>query len=205
MTKRNILINTTVFAVGAAIGSAATWFVVKKKYEKISQEVDSVKEVFAKIDEVHNWPYKSAQEEYKIEGTIEEESVKIVEECNNIMAGPTGSSPYTNYSDNETKGGSEEMGLIDKPYVISPEDYDDIQDYNKVTLTYYADKILADDYDNVIEDVENTVGRASLETFGKYEEDTVFVRNDAKCTDYEITLDTRTFSDVINDISEYDI
>ena len=41
-------INVLMFAVGAAIGSAVTWKVVKAKYEKIVQEeIDSIKEAFA--------------------------------------------------------------------------------------------------------------------------------------------------------------
>ena len=36
------------FAVGALAGSAASWFILKKKYEKIAQEeIDSVKELFS--------------------------------------------------------------------------------------------------------------------------------------------------------------
>ena len=41
-------VNVLMFAVGAAIGSAVTWKVVKTKYEKIAQEeIESVKEAFA--------------------------------------------------------------------------------------------------------------------------------------------------------------
>ena len=48
--------------------------------------------------------------------------------------------------------------------------------------------MLTDTYDNVIEDVEGTVGKKSLKHFGEYEEDSVFVRNDDLETDYEILL-----------------
>ena len=47
-----MIIRTTfifAFILGAASGSAVTWYSVKKKYEEIAQrEIDSVKEVFAK-------------------------------------------------------------------------------------------------------------------------------------------------------------
>lgn len=43
------VMNTVIFAVGAAVGSAVTWKLVKDKYEKLAQEeIDSVKEVFSK-------------------------------------------------------------------------------------------------------------------------------------------------------------
>ena len=38
------------FILGAASGSAVTWYSVKKKYEEIAQrEIDSVKEVFVSL------------------------------------------------------------------------------------------------------------------------------------------------------------
>ena len=44
--------NLCVFAIGATIGSLVTWKLVKTKYEMIAQEeIDSVKEVFAKRKE----------------------------------------------------------------------------------------------------------------------------------------------------------
>ena len=42
------IINLIIFTVGAAIGSAVTWKIVKDRYEKIVQEeIKSVKEVFS--------------------------------------------------------------------------------------------------------------------------------------------------------------
>ena len=44
---KDTLNNVLIFAVGAAIGSAVTWKLLKTKYERIAQEeIDSVKEVF---------------------------------------------------------------------------------------------------------------------------------------------------------------
>ena len=46
-------------------------------------------------------------------------------------------------------------------------------------------------------DVENTIGIDSLNHFGEYEEDSVFVRNDIKKCDYEILLDESIYTGVI--------
>ena len=91
----------------------------------------------------------------------------------------------------------EEMG---KPYVISPEEFGEMEDegYETISLIYYADKVLTDDDNELVEDVENTVGTESLTHFGEYEDDSVFVRNDRLKADYEILLDTRNYSDVVN-------
>ena len=77
--------------------------------------------------------------------------------------------------------------MVKGPYVISPDEYDE-NDYETETLYYYPDGVLTDTYDNVIVDIEETVGKKSLTCFGEYEEDSVFVRNDDLETDYEILL-----------------
>lgn len=86
--------------------------------------------------------------------------------------------------------------MREKPYVIAPEEFGEMDDYETVSLTYYSDGVLTDDFDNEIEDVEGMVGEDSLDHFGEYEDDSVFVRNDRYKTDYEILLDLRKYSDV---------
>ena len=45
--SKSILSKVFIFAVGAAIGSAVTWKLVKTKYEKIAnEEIESVKEIY---------------------------------------------------------------------------------------------------------------------------------------------------------------
>ena len=106
---------------------------------------------------------------------------------------------YTRYSDLS----ADDEGVSDKqtkPYVIPPEQFGDDEEYEQISLTYYADGVLADENDEVIEDVEDAVGIDSLNHFGEYEDDSVFVRNDARKCDYEILLDQRTYSEVAEDM-----
>ena len=84
-----------------------------------------------------------------------------------------------------------------KPYVIPPDEFDELDGYEVISLTYYADGVLTDDYNEPVEDVENTVGSDSLTHFGEYEDDSVFVRNDNLKVDYEILADMRKYSDVV--------
>ena len=52
--------NIIIFAVGAAIGSAVTWKVVKDKYSKIAdEEIRSVKETFCQKSNKRNTSRKS--------------------------------------------------------------------------------------------------------------------------------------------------
>ena len=95
---------------------------------------------------------------------------------------------YVNYSD---------VKDIYKPYVIRPEEFGEIEEYECISLTYYHDKVLADGDDVMIKDVEDLIGSESLSHFGKYEDDSVFVRNDRIKCDFEILLDDRKYSEII--------
>ena len=92
-----------------------------------------------------------------------------------------------------------EIEYIQNPYVIAPEELGENEEYDIETLIYYADEKLTDDDNRLVEDVENLVGVASLSRFGEYENDSVCVRNDRLKTDYEILLDVRRYSDVVDD------
>ena len=82
-------------------------------------------------------------------------------------------------------------------------DYSDVggvEEYEKISLSYYADGILADDDDEVMENADEIVGLDSLTHFGEYEDDSVFVRNDVMKCDYEILLDHRNYKDVASHV-----
>lgn len=86
--------------------------------------------------------------------------------------------------------------MDEKPYVITPEEFDD-SDYATESLDYYeGDGVLVDAYGDVVEDVADMVGADFASHFGEYEEDTVYVRNDAREMDYEICRDLGSYSEV---------
>lgn len=87
--------------------------------------------------------------------------------------------------------------LADRPYVISPSEFGELENYEQCTLTFYADGVLTDSNDEEVDDVDSLIGRESLSHFGEYEDDSVFVRNDTTKMDYEILLDNRFYSNVI--------
>jgi hypothetical protein len=179
-TNKNI-VNTFIFIAGAAVGSVVTWQFVKKKYEQIAQEeIDSVKETYAKLHDKTN--------DTDVEETVTDETPVYDEE------------DYEEYDALTTVYGGENVPNMghDKPYVIPPEEFGENEDYDQFSLTLYADNILTDENDCIVEDVESIVGVESLTHFGEYEDDSVFVRNDRLKVDYEILLDTREYSDVLN-------
>ena len=182
------------FIIGAASGATVAWYLLKDKYETLAQEeIDSVKEVFAR-----------REQEMKDE-TVKRNVAEGIKDSDRTKpdlkeyAEQLKKNGYTRYSDLS----ADDEGVSDKqtkPYVIPPEQFGVDENYDQISLTYYADGVLADENDEVIEDVEDAVGIDSLNRFGEYEDDSVFVRNDARKCDYEILLDQRTYSEVVEDM-----
>ena len=174
----NKLIAIGAFVIGAAIGSAATWKIVKTKYEQFAQEqIDSVKEVFARRIE------KEKETDDEIEETDDYDD--IIDEME-----------YGNSVDNEKKGAT----VWDEIYVIAPDQVGDYDEYELVSLTYYADGVLTDSKNNPIleKDIGDYVVPDFADHFGEYEDDSVFVRNEVMEIEYEILRDLRNYSDIVN-------
>lgn len=170
--------NLLIFVLGAAVGSVGTWYFVKKKYEaKAQAEIDSVKETFC-YKKNSGEPVNDISED-------KEQYSKVVEDAG-----------YTNYSQISNKPEVANTRKNSIPYVITPEEFGEFDDYDRIIFTYYADHVLADENDEEVEDIEGSVGIDSLTHFGEYEDDSVYVRNDRLRVDYEILLDLRKFSDV---------
>lgn len=179
----NIVTNVIMFAAGAVVASAVTWKVTKTKYDNLAQrEIDEVKKCYEKKNstaDISNNDEKDGISEYKKKLSGLSYSVGI---------------------DISKKG--EPTMKTNGPYVISPDEFGE-NDYETVSFTYYADKVLTDEFDEVVEDVNGTIGYDSLLHFGEYEDDAVFVRNDQTETDYEILMVTRNYyGDVVDPAEE---
>lgn len=178
----NKILNVVIFAVGAAIGSAVTWKLVKTKYQQLAdEEIASVKEVYSRRN-------KEKKEDVTIvKGEISLEDYKKM----------LGDLKYGLEQEESTSEGKEEAAVVvdfNEPYVITPEEFGENEDYETVSWTYYADEILADEANNAVSDFDNTVGDDFFNHFGEYESDSVFIRNDKTKTDYEILLDLKTYA-----------
>ena len=187
------LSSVIIFCGGVFIGGFLTWDFFKTKYEKIAdEEIASVKETFEhreprpdknyKVEEV----LKGNDEYINVSPGVAERIIQIID-----------SNGYRNYSntaiETDKKGGTADMELK-QPYVITPEQYEDNVDYTKVSLTWYNDEVLEDDWGNVL-DPDDVIGSDALKTFGQYEKDSVFVRDDDEQIDYEVLLDTRSYKE----------
>lgn len=211
------LLGVILFTTGAAIGSVVTWKVLEHKYEeKIAREVNAARKTTdCRCDDDCGC---RQQEEPDV---TEEERSSVLEEIKNelkkseAIAAKSGYTNYTEYSTcpdehdddeyvNPEEGDDEPSvyfrreGAAEEPYTISPEVFGEEEGYEQETLTYYADGILTDDMDNPIESIDKMVGLDSLDKFGEYEDDAVYVRNEQYKCDYEILIDLRRWADVVN-------
>lgn len=171
------------FALGATAGALVAWRVLDKYYKQIlDEEAESFRAAISKLEKKEtDTPETEETSEPDFTAEDRKDYAKTLAGCG-----------YTSYA--SAKDGLKEVA--DDMYVISPEEFDELEDYDTHSLTYYSDGVLTDEQDNPIDDIDEVVGLESLETFGMYETDAVYVRNERLKTDYEILLDMRPYSEV---------
>ena len=182
-----------IFVAGAAIGSVVTLKFLEEKYRRIAdEEIESVKETFKKAIE------KEVGEDKNVEETpVKVATVSHTPDKPNITdyAAMTRGMGYDTETDKENVED-------DGPRVIIPDDFGMNEDYDNVSLLYHVDGYLTNEQNVLVDDIENTVGFECLNTFGEYEDDAVYVRNDKLKTDYEILKVDSNYSDFIDDQEE---
>lgn len=185
------LLYLVMFAAGATIGSAVSWQLAKNKYKQIAdEEIQSVKDAFSKKENDVNTKLSTANAMLKKNminndlNSTHKDAYKDILTTNKYLY-----SENTNAKKEVPKTG---------PYVISPDEFGELDDYETISLTYYSDKVLADDMDQVIDDYMVCVGNDFMNHFGEYEDDSVFIRNDVRKCDYEILYDLRPYSELGN-------
>lgn len=115
------------FIVGAGMGSVCTWKLLKRKYELIAQEeIDSVKAAYA-TREIGKGFVESFRDGLKVaeDRTQKDEDDVDFKKYASIIQ----KEGYTDYSRSvEEKKGE---AFVEKPYVISPEEFGEFEEYEK--------------------------------------------------------------------------
>jgi hypothetical protein len=177
--ERNNMKSLFIFAAGLAVGAIAGACLVRNKaLEDAKQEVEEVREYYRnKHDEV-----KEEEPQVEVEVPQDVDVVKDIVKENG----------YTNYNKPE----SINVPQYDDPYVIDPSEFGEEPGYDTMTLTYFADGVLVDDVDDVVEEADVVVGLENLKVFEEFGATAVYVRNDIYRTDYEILRDDWNYSDL---------
>lgn len=177
-----------IFLAGVAIGSAATWTFAKKRFEELAQsEIDSVKEAYA--NRGHRAEVLGTDEDENTDATARTISNKpsMMDYYNEKIR----EEGYTNYSNATAEKKEKENAENDEAviYPITSDSYGELDGYETISLTRYADGIIADEYDEPVVDSENVVGVITDEMFA--ESDEIYIRNDRMKTDYEILRENK--------------
>jgi hypothetical protein len=176
-----------IFAAGVVAGAVAGAYLVKDKImADAKQEIEEVREYYRSKKE-------SKKEETVEEQPVEDNEEKEEKEYKTIVE----NSGYVNY--NKPEQLTQHSVLEDVPYAIDPEEFGDKADegWDTMTLTYFADGVLVDDADEVVEQPDVVVGLDNLKIFEEFLDATcVYVRNETWRTDFEILRDDWKWSDL---------
>ena len=174
-----------IFAAGVVVGAVAGAYLVKDKImADAKQEIEEVRE------------YYKSKKESKKEETVEEQPVEEVKEEKEYKT-IVENSGYVNY--NKPEQIIQHSVLEDTPYAIDPEEFGDKEEegWDTTTLTYFADGVLVDDVDEIVEQPDVVVGLDNLKIFEEFPDATcVYVRNETWRTDFEILRDDWKWSDL---------
>lgn len=198
------ILNGVIFAAGLITGSGVAYAVLKKNFdERIQDAVDEVKEWYENMEdeeEITNVP-KPRREDDKLEtvtatmdkGDLAEYAEKIRREELEKSSDISKEEGYSNVLRPRREEEDEDI------YTITPEEFGEFDDFKEEVLIYYADQIMADDDDEILLDIKNTIGFDCLNKFGEWEPDHVYVRNQLVKTDYLVIKDPRNFEDVVGE------
>lgn len=130
------------------------------------------------------------------ENTKEEKEENTKDEYDEIVKGYTNYTQYLSkaaakYFDIETKENKKEEKeerTNYEPFIIDVEEFGEDPTYDTATLTYYKDKVLTNDLDDVID--YSVAGEENLKIFDEHPDcKAIYVRDDIYMVDYEILRD----------------
>lgn len=179
-----------IFAAGALAGAAVAARAVREKYQQeAEEEIAEMRDYYRELRKNAKTPDEDKMlEEDKNNKEDKEEKEDSKNEYNEIVKDYTN---YTQYNDTETKENKKEEKeerTNYEPFIIDAEEFGEDPSYDTTTLTYYKDKVLTNDLDDVID--YSVAGEENLKIFDEYPDcKAIYVRDDIYMVDYEIIRD----------------
>lgn len=181
-----------IFAAGALAGAATAARAVRDKYQQeAEEEIAEMRDYYRELRKENVEKYPVQNEEAEAE---KEENTK--DEYDEIVKGYTNYTQYLSkaaakYFDTETKENKKEEKeerTNYEPFIIDVEEFGEDPTYDTATLTYYKDKVLTNDLDDVID--YSVAGEENLKIFDEHPDcKAIYVRDDIYMVDYEILRD----------------
>lgn len=214
------------FTVGILVGGSGGYLLTKKwlksYYADVAQQdIDLMKEHYAvtRKEGAYSTPEQAVKarhgEDYVktlenlgysklaplVDDDSDDEEVAVPEEEDSVVA--------VNVFEGVDVGTDDEDDIEirdpDRPYVISVDEYmedsyDNGTQYDKSTVTYFdGDNTLVDDREEIIPDIDRTLGINNLTRFGHKSKDknVVYIRNERLETDFEVLLDRSSYTETV--------
>lgn len=199
---KEVVVKIAIFSFGVGIGVAGSWRYFDKKYQKLAdEEIASVKEMFSK---------KSADIEFEHTGEPIAKVEKVTMDDKSLTVEATLINSYSSAVDLETKNYSEfyapkkveEAQTLspkeDEPFDISVEEYEEDNEFQKVTLNLYLeDGILCYEESEEVAEENDTVGSENLDDFSRTSFSTAYFRNPKEGIDYEVIKVDGSYKELI--------
>ncbi len=187
------------FALGVAAGAGASWYFWKEYHRKrADEEIQSVKEAFAPKKPKEETQEKKEPQMSSEQIAYEKKRQSKLQDYRALIR-ESGYQTRTSPKDLLDDDPNEQMlgDNVTKPYVIKPEEFDTLDNYDSVCYTYYADGVLVDEDEDPLEipEIATSIGLDFASHFGDYDEDSIHIRNDLRHIDYEIVRDLRKYGD----------
>lgn len=181
--------NVLIFLAGGAVGAAITAKLVEKYYrEAANQEIEDVVNYYQnKVKELEN--VEKGSEKKKVENGKTEKKAPPKKGNKNKVVDIIKTEEYV--SDEEVIPTPIES--ITGIEIIDPVEYGEEDGFDAKSWMYWADGVLTNEHDEIVDEPESLIGDA-LKHFGDIEEDSVYVRNRANNTDYEILRSEKEFN-----------
>lgn len=195
MQRETYIVGAVALVAGAAGGFFGAKYMYEKKFqEDLDAEVAEVKEFYAKANKAGDYATpEAAAERLGLVGEAADaiRSYQGVETPVEVVVSVEDGTTVNVFDGVTARALNIEERSHAIPYVITNEEFfQNEPEHEQVTITYYmGDDVLADDKDGVIEDVDTLIQRENLQLFGVGSEDEaiVYIRNEKKTIDFEIT------------------
>lgn len=185
-----------IFAAGALAGAAVAARAVREKYQQeAEEEIAEMRDYYRELRKNAKTPDENKMLE-EDENSKEEKEENTKNEYDEIVKNYTNYTQYLSkaaakYFDTETKENKKEEKeerTNYEPFIIDVEEFGEDPTYDTATLTYYKDKVLTNDLDDVID--YSVAGEENLKIFDEHPDcKAIYVRDDIYMVDYEILRD----------------
>ena len=187
MSNAKVIIS---FIIGAAAGSVATYFIVKKKCEnKINTEIKDAKEYYEKK---YSYCATGIQPEETSAEEVNESPLEDKDQPSN-----TDTVRYDKVR--------EQIKKEITPFMIDADTYAFSSEFKKRSFVYYSDSFLVDEG---LKPFKNIVGSLGVWVFDKLKDptiDTLYIRNENERTDYMISKQNCAFDVFVDNVVQLNI